>query len=95
MQKFSLSRRHTWRFYTPIAANLIASENRLRVSPSINADTLGNFFRQSRRCSSFEKSCDKIAQLGGLTLLAIRSDVRRESRERAHLANAGELIADI
>ena len=36
-----LSRRHTWRFYTPIAANLIAGENRL----PIGADTLGDFFR--------------------------------------------------
>ena len=69
-----LSRRHTWRFYTPIAANLIASENRKRFSPPIDADTLGEFFRRSRRCGTstlfpgsieerFEKSaCDKIAQ---------------------------------
>ena len=74
----------------PIAANLIASENHKRFSPPINADTLGDFFRRSRRCSSFEKSCDKIAQPDGLTLLAIRSDERRKSREQAHLANAGE-----
>ena len=44
-----LSRRHTWRFYSPIAANLspakIASD--LRHRP--DADTLGDFFRQSRR----------------------------------------------
>ena len=38
----------------------------------------------------FEKSCDKIAQPDLLTLLAIRSDERRKSRERAHLENAGE-----
>ena len=38
----------------------------------------------------FQKSCDKIAQPDGLTLLAIRSDERRKSRERAHLVNAGE-----
>ena len=48
------------------------------------------FFRRSRRCSSFENSCDKIAQPDGLTLPAIRSNDRRKSRERAHLANAGE-----
>ena len=59
-----------------------------RFSPSINADTLGDFFRRSRRCGSFEKSCDKIAQPDGLTLLAIRSDERRKSPERAHLRNA-------
>ena len=91
----SLIPRHTWRFYTPIAANLIASENRKRFSPLIDADTLGKFFRRSRRCGSFEKSCDKIAQPVGLDLLAIRSNDRRKSRERAHLANAGEFIADI
>ena len=34
--------------------------------------------------------CDKIAQPDGLTLLAIRSEERRKSPERAHLANAGE-----
>ena len=33
-----------------------------RQSPPINADTLGDFFRRSQRCGSFEKSCDKIAQ---------------------------------
>ena len=82
--------RHTWRFYTPIAANLIASDNRKRFSPPIDADTPGDFFRQSRRCGSFENSCDKIAQPDGLALLAIRSNERRKSRERAHLANAGE-----
>ena len=85
-----LSQRHTWRFYTPIAANLITSENRKRFSPPIDADTPGDFFRRSRRCGSFEKSCDKIAQPDGLVLLAIRSNERRKSRERAHLANAGE-----
>ena len=40
----NLSHRHTWRFYTPITANLIASENRKRFSAPITADTLGNFF---------------------------------------------------
>ena len=38
-----LSQRHTWRFYTLIAANLITSENRERISPLIDADTLGDF----------------------------------------------------
>ena len=72
-----LSQRHTWRFYTPIAANLIASENR-------------DFFRRSWRCGSFENWCNKIAQPDGLAFLAIRSNKRRKSRERVHLANAGE-----
>ena len=40
--------------------------------------------------TDFEKSCDKIAQPDWLTLLAIRSDECRKSRERAHEANAGE-----
>ena len=40
----NLSHRHTWRFYTPIAANLIASENRKRFSLAIDADTPGDFF---------------------------------------------------
>ena len=68
-----LSRRHNWRFYTPIAANLIASENRKGFSPPIDADTLVDFFRRSRRCGSFENSCDEIAQPDGLTLPAIGS----------------------
>ena len=42
-----------------------ASENRLQFSPPINADTLGDFFRRSRRCGSLEKSCDEIAQPDG------------------------------
>ena len=62
----------------------------LRFSLTIEADTPGDFFRRSRRCGSFENSCDKIAQPDGLALLAIRSNKRRKSRERAHLANAGE-----
>ena len=56
----------------------------------IDADTPGDFFRRSRRCGSFENSCDKIAQPDGLASLAIRSNKHRKSRERAHLANAGE-----
>ena len=48
------------------------------------------FFRQSRRCGSFEKSCDKIAQPDGLALLTICSNDRRKSWGRAHLTNAGE-----
>ena len=85
-----LSQRHTWRFYTPIAANLIASENRKRFSPPVDADTPGEFFRRSRRCGSFENSCDKIAQPNGLALLAIRSNKRRKTRERVHLATTDE-----
>ena len=89
-KQLALSQRHTWRFYTPIAANLIASENRKRFSLAIEAETPGDFFRRSRRCGSFENSCDKIAQPDGLALLAICSNKRRKSRERAHLANACE-----
>ena len=44
MQLCRLSQRHTWRFYTPIAANLIASEIRKRFSLAIDADTPGDFF---------------------------------------------------
>ena len=77
------------RLYTPIGANLIASKNRKRFSPVIDADTPGEFFRRSSRCGSFEKSCDKIAQPDGLSLLAIRSNKRRKSRKLAHLANTG------
>ena len=86
LPRASLSQRHTWRFYTPIAANFIA-----RFSPPIDTDTLDDFFRRSRRCGSFEKSCDKIARPDGLALLAIRSNDRRKSRELAHLANAGKI----
>ena len=57
---------------------------------AIDEDTPGDFFCRSRRCGSFENSCDKIAQPDGLALLAIRSNKRRKLRERAHLANAGE-----
>ena len=82
-------------------AILIGSENRKRVSPPIDAGTTGDFFRRSRRCGTsalfpgsiegrFEKSCDNIAQPDWLNLLAIRSNKRRKSLERSHLANAGE-----
>ena len=81
---FMLSQRHAYRFYTPIATNLIASENRKRLSPPIDADTLGDFFRRSRRCCSFENSCDKIAHPDELALQAIRSNDRRKSRRERH-----------
>ena len=64
--------------------------DRKRFSPPIDADTPGDFFRRSRRCGSFENSCDKIAQPGGLALLATYSNYSRKSREWAHLANAGK-----
>ena len=64
--------------------------DRKRFSSPIDADTLGDFFRRSRRCGSFEKSCNNSAQPDGLALQAIRSNYRRKSRERVHLANAGE-----
>ena len=85
-----LSQRHTWRFYTPIGENLIASENHKRFSPPIDAGTPGDFFCRSRRCGSFENSCHKIAQPDGLALEAIHTNKHRKSRERAHLANASE-----
>ena len=69
---------------------MIASENRKRFSPPIDADTLGDFFRRSRRRGRFETSCDKIAQPDRLAFLAISSNDRRKLRERAHLANTGE-----
>ena len=61
---------------------------RQRFSPPIDVDTPSDFF--SRQCGSSENSCDKIAQPDGLALLAIRSNKRRKSQERAHLANVGE-----
>ena len=51
---------------------------------------LAIFFADTRRCGSFENSCDKIAQPDGLALLAIRNNDRRKSRERARLENDGE-----
>ena len=69
---------------------MIASDFRHRLMRT----HLATFFRRSRRCGSFEKSSDKIAQPDGLALLAIHSNKRRKSRERAHLANAANLIAD-
>ena len=81
----SLSRRHTWRFYTPIAANLIASDFRHRLMRT----QLAIFFAD-RGDVAVLKTRDKIAQPDGLTLLAIHSKKRRKSRERAHLTNAGE-----
>ena len=39
---------------------------------------------------NFEKSCDNIAQLDWLILLATRSEKGRKSREQAGLANAGK-----
>ena len=39
------------------------SENRTRFSPPIDVDTPSDcFLRRSRRCDSFENSCDKILQ---------------------------------
>ena len=78
---------------------------RKRFSPPIDADKPGDFFGRSRRCGPstlfpgsiegrFEKPCDKIAQPDWFTLLAIRSD-ERKNRERAHLANAGEFNRQI
>ena len=82
--------RRTWQFYTPIAANLIASENRKRFSPPIDTDTLPLQHCSWAPSRRFETSCDKIAQPDWLTLLVNRSGERRKSQERANLANAGE-----
>ena len=81
----NLSQRHTWRFYTPIAANLIASDFRWRLMRTHLA-----IFFVDRGDVAVLKTSDKIAQPDGLALLAIRSNKRRKSRERANLANAGE-----
>ena len=54
------------------------------------ATHLAIFFADRGDVAVSKSHCDKIAQPHGLTLLAIRSDERRKSRERAHLANAGE-----
>ena len=70
----------------PIAANLIASKNRERISPLIIADTLGDFLRQSWRFNTSISFPD----YNQLTLVAIRSDERKKKPERAHLVNAGE-----
>ena len=50
--------------------------DRKRFSLPIDANTLGDFFRRSRQCGSFEKSYDKIAQPDGFALMAIRSNDR-------------------
>ena len=64
--------------------------DRKRFTSPINADTPADFFRRSRRCGNFKKSCDKIVEPDGLALLAIRNNDLRKSRERAHLANTDE-----
>ena len=56
-----------------------AISNRLAWFDSGLFDTLGDFIRRSRRCSSFDNSCDKIAQPDVLTLPAIRSNDRRKT----------------
>ena len=45
------------------------------------------FFADRGDVAVSKSHCDKIAQPDGLNLLAIRSEERRKSRERAHLAN--------
>ena len=49
---------------------------------------LAIFFADRGDVAVLNRSCDKIANPDGLALLAIRSNDRRKSRERAHLANA-------
>ena len=79
-----------WIHDTPIAANLIASENRKRFSPPIDVDTPGDFFVDRGDVAVLKTHVIKSSNLMGLALLAIRSNKRRKSRERAHLANTGE-----
>ena len=90
-----LSRWHTWQFNTPIAANLIASENRKRFSPPIDADTLGDLFRLSRRCGSFEKSCGEIAQTDGLTFWRFAAMTVENHRNGHSWRMQVYLIADV
>ena len=97
----SSNKQHTFKpTHLAIIADFIRRSQ--RISQVIDEDTPGDFFfRRSRRCGistlfpdsiegRFEKSCDQITLPDWLTLLAIRSDERRKSRERAHLANAGK-----
>ena len=85
---------HTWRF-SPIAANLIASENRQRFSLAIDADTPGDFFRRSRRCGSFENSCDKSPNLMGWLYWRFAA-INVENRGNGHTWRMpANLIADI
>ena len=58
--------------------------------PRLLRTHLAVFFADRGDVAVSKSHCDKNAQPDGLTLLAIRSDERRKSRERAHLANAGE-----
>ena len=51
---------------------------------------LAIFFAERGDVAVLKTRCDKIAQPDELALLAIRSNKRRKSRERAQLANAGE-----
>ena len=69
---------------------MIASENRERISPLIDADTLGDFFMPIAAIWHFNFIPRLRPGHFPLTLVAIRSDERKKSRERAHLANAGE-----
>ena len=48
----------------PIAANLIASENRKQILPLIDADTLGDFLRQSWQFGTSISFPDYIVQPG-------------------------------
>ena len=51
---------------------------------------LSIFFAEGGDVAVLKIHVIKIAQPDGLTLLAIRSNDRRNSRKRAHLVNAGE-----
>ena len=73
----SWSRRHTWRFYTPIATNLIAGENRCRFSPQMAADTLGDFFRRWRQCGTSALIPGSI----GWRLKITRTNVNKQNRD--------------
>ena len=58
--------------------------------PRLLGTHLAIFFADRGDAAVSKSDCDKITQPDGLTSLAIRSDDRGKSRERAHLVNAGE-----
>ena len=64
--------------------------DRKRFSPPIDVDTPGDFFADHGDVAVLKTHVIKSPNLMGLALLAIRSNKRRKSRERVHLANASE-----
>ena len=94
-----MHRRHTRRFYSPNAANSIASENRKQFSPPIHADTpkMWHFnliprLQVSLLSAILKSHVIKISQPDWLTSLAIRID---ECKNIAGTGTLRDLIADI